>query len=184
MPFGLKNAPATFQRAMDVILASVNWKYALVYLDDIVIFSNTFEEHLQHFRSVLQLLQTAGVSLRLDKCTFFTKSINYLGHVVRPGKLAAAMDTCKAVEGFPEPRTITDVRSFLGLCNVFRRFVKDFARIAAPLNAMLKKDRPATFDDLTDDDFNIDPLQTTFFKAGRDPWAWGSWTYCPKLRKN
>ena len=65
------------------------------------------------------------------------------------------MDTCKAVEGFPEPRTITDVRSFLGLCNVLRRFVKDFGRIAAPLNAMLKKDRPTTFDDITDNEREV-----------------------------
>ena len=87
MPFGLKNAPATFQRAVDIILSRVKWQHALVYLDDAIVYSRTVEAHFEPVREVLTLLQAAGVSLKLRKCSFFETSVDYLGHVVRPGKL-------------------------------------------------------------------------------------------------
>jgi len=152
MPFGLKNAPATFQRVMDVILSSVRWQFALVYLDDIFVFSTTVEDHFDHVRTVLGLLKDAGVTLRLDKCHFFSEAVDYLGHVVRPGRLAVSSKTCDAVRCFKPLRSTTDVRSFLGLCNVFRRFVPNFARVSAPLNDKLRKGEPARFAGLTDEE--------------------------------
>ena len=148
MPFGLRNAPATFQRAMDVILASVRWQVALVYLDDVIIFSKSYRAHLEHVATVLSLLKSAGVTLKLAKCHFFSQEVDYLGHVIFPGKLAVSTKTCEAVERFRPLRTTTDVRSFLGLCNVFRRFMPNFARMSAPLNKKLEKGQPAKFDEL------------------------------------
>ena len=87
MPFGLQNAPATFQRAVDIILSGVKWKTALVYLDDVIVYSRTVTEHMAHVREILQLLHTAGMSLKLAKCAFFHTSVTYLEHVIGPGRL-------------------------------------------------------------------------------------------------
>lgn len=88
LPFGLCNAPATFQRAMDMILAGVRWQICLVYLDDIIVFSRSPEEHIGHLGQVFKLLADAGVSLKASKCHLFTQEVEYLGHVVRPGRLS------------------------------------------------------------------------------------------------
>ena len=98
MPFGLKNAPATFQRAVDIILSRVKWKTALVYLDDVIIYSKTVTEHFAHVREVLRLLRDAGVSLKLSKCAFFENSVTYLGHVIRPRRLEVERRNVVAIE--------------------------------------------------------------------------------------
>ena len=154
MPFGLCNAPATFQRAMDVILSRYKWQNCLIYLDDIVIFSSSLDEHLKDVENILSTLRNAGLSLKLNKCEFFTRSVNYLGHVVRPGKLEVASKTCKSVQEFLEPTTQTELRSFLGLCNVYRRFVKNFARISSPLNDLLTKGRPKELEPFTEAEYS------------------------------
>ena len=98
MPFGLRNAPASFQRAIDIILSSVRFKSVMVYLDDIVIFSKTPEEHLDNLETVLELLQKAGLTIRLNKCFFMHEKIEYLGHIVKPGQLQVAPKTTEAVQ--------------------------------------------------------------------------------------
>jgi hypothetical protein len=87
MHFGLRNAPATFQRVVDIVLSGLTWKSCLVYLDDIIIYSQTMEDHLNHLHDVLTLLGQAGLSLNLAKCHFLQETLDYLGHVIRPGKL-------------------------------------------------------------------------------------------------
>ena len=139
LPFGLRNAPATSQRAIDVILSGVKWKTCLVYLDDVIIFSPDRKSHLKHVDDALYLLRKAGLSLKLRKCRFFSEMVDYLGHVIRPGRLGVAERNTEALRHAAPPRTQTELRSFLGLCNVYRRFVPKFPAIAAPLNAYLTK---------------------------------------------
>ena len=147
MPFRLRNAPATFQRALDIILSGLRWQTCPIYLDDVIIFSKDTNEHVAHVDEVLTLLRSAGVSLKLKKCEFFQPKVDYLGHVITPGELAVATENTKAFEYAAVPRNATQVRSFLGAANVYRRFVKNFSGIAKPLNEMLKKDANPTWDD-------------------------------------
>jgi Reverse transcriptase (RNA-dependent DNA polymerase) len=134
MPFGFCNAPATFQRALDMLLSKVKWKYALVYLDDIIIYSESLEEHFEQLDSVLSILRKAGATLKLSKCHLFQPSVDYIGHVVYPGKLAVAQKNIDTLAQAHHRSTRTELRSFLGMCNVYRKFVSGFAKIAAPLN--------------------------------------------------
>ena len=135
IPFGLCNAPATFQRKVDMMLSGYRWRTCLVYLDDIIVFSNTKEDHFTHVRENLTILKEAGFSMKLRKCNFFAQSVDYLGHAIRPGKIEVASKNTEAVQGFKEPRTQTELRS----CNVYRRFVPNFGRTPAALNALLRK---------------------------------------------
>ena len=126
MPFGLRNTPVTFPRALDITL-SVRWKPCFVYIDDVLIFTKKEEEHFAQVSHVLTLLEEAGVKLELKKCFFFHERVEYLGHAIKSGRLSVANDakaTCAVREArFPE--SITQLQSFLRACNVYRRFVKD-----------------------------------------------------------
>jgi len=133
MPFGLMNTPATFQRALDMILSGVKWKSCLISLDDVIVYSKTEEEHVGHVDRVLRLLRDAGVTLRLPKCRIFRKTVEYLGHEIKPGRLEVMDAHTRALREAPFPTTRTQVWSFVGMCNVFRRFVPNVFRMAAPL---------------------------------------------------
>ena len=139
MPFGLCNAPATYQRSIDILLSGFKWKSCLVYLDDIIIYSRSFDDHLSHVVEILDTLASNGLTLKLRKCHFFKSSVDYLGHVIRPGYLEVAEKNTEAVRKAVYPRTQTELKSFLGSCNVYRRFIPNFARVAAPLNSLLRK---------------------------------------------
>ena len=149
LPFGLRNAPATFQRAMDIILSKVRWKYVLVYLDDIIVFSDNVQKHLRHLESVFRMLKGAGATLRLEKCDFFKREVKYLGHILRPGKLAIYGKNLEAITKALPPKNKTQTRSFLGMCNVYRRFVKGYTLVARPLTLKTVKDHPESWDSLS-----------------------------------
>jgi hypothetical protein len=153
MPFGLCNAPATFQRLMQNCLGELNLNYCLIYLDDIVIFSRTARGHIQRLRVVLERLREHGFKLKPQKCNLFCSEVEYLGHLVTAAGAKPSARNIAAIVGVPVPATVTDVRSFLGLANHYRRFVKGFAKIARPLieltsgpNAGLKN-APVALDD-------------------------------------
>lgn len=142
MPFRLRNAPGTFQRTMDFILSTVKWRFALVYFDDIAVFSKSPEEYIEHVRHVFTLLSDAAITLKLKKRCFFTDTIDYLGGlIIRPRQLEIAPNTTVAIRGLEPPTSLTELRLFLGMCKEFRRFVPNFARIAAPLKKRLRKDQ-------------------------------------------
>lgn len=139
-PFGLSNAPATYQRLMECVLRNLTYKICLIYLDDILVYSKTFPEHLNHLRQVFDRLRHANLKLKPSKCKFACNKVHYLGHVVSSEGIAPDEDKISTVKDFPRPHNVKTVRSFLGLANYYRRFVKDFAKIAAPLNQLLRKD--------------------------------------------
>jgi transposase InsO family protein len=139
MPFGLANAPATFQRTMDVLLTGLNWKICLVYIDDIMVFSSSFEEHLEHLREVFERLKAANFTIKLSKCYFGKSEAQYLGHIVSRDGVKPDPSKIAAVENFSVPQTLTDVRSFLGIVNYYHRFVPDLGTLAEPLYYLMKK---------------------------------------------
>ena len=141
LPFGLTNAPSSFQRLMESVLRGLNYKIALCYIDDILIFSRSFTEHLEHIREVFLRLRSANLRLKPSKCDFATKSVKFLGHVITRDGISPNPEKISAVKNFPIPKCAKEVRSFLGLANYYRRFVNSFAKIAAPLNALLCKDK-------------------------------------------
>ena len=140
VPFGLCNASATFSRLMDRVLAGLHWETCLFYLDDIIVFSSTWEEHLARLRQVFERLRHANLKLGADKCTFAAKEVNYLGHRVTEEGLLPDSSLLAAIREIPPPETATEVRSFLGLAGYYRHYVKGFAAIAAPLHALTRKD--------------------------------------------
>jgi len=145
LPFGLVNAPASFQRALDIILSGLRWQTCLVYLDVVIVFSWTVEDHIRHLCEVLLMLEKAGVSLKLSKCHLFQQEVECLGHVVRPGQLLVNQKNIKSLAQALPPRSQTELKSFVGMCNVYRSLIKDDAHIAKPLTKLISKKLPHVF---------------------------------------
>jgi len=141
-PFGLINPLATSQRALVIILSGVKWQSCLIYLDDVIVSSKMEKEHIGHVDHALRLLREAGVTLCLPKGRFFRTTVEYLGHEIKPGRLGVMDANTRALRGAHCPTTRTQVRSFVGLCNVFCRFVPNFAGMAAPLTDLMGSTAP------------------------------------------
>jgi hypothetical protein len=140
LPFGLTNAPATFQALMNNVLRPFLDDFVVVYLDDICIYSKTPEEHLKHVETVLSLLKKHRLYVGLDKCTFGQDEIDFLGHVISKDGIKTDPKKVEAVVNWPTPRTVRDVRAFLGLTGYYRRFIQHYAHKALPLTELTKQE--------------------------------------------
>ena len=148
MPFGLTNAPATFQRLMDKLFTG--WNFVFIYLDDILIASKSFSEHITHITQVLQRLQEAGLKVKPSKCVFGEKQVDYLGFNISARGVCPTHKNMLAVKEFPHPTTVKEVKRFLGLANFYRRHLQNMGVICRPLTALTRKDKhtgqPVTFE--------------------------------------
>jgi transposase InsO family protein len=142
MAFGLSGAPSTFQRVMDAMLVGLRDVDVLVYLDDLLIFSETIEEHVRRMRLVFDRIRQANFKLNVDKCTFAVPEVAYLGHVVNKNGVAPDPGKVFVIKNFPKPRTVKEVRSFLGLSGYYRAFIQNYAAMSRPLTQLTKKDVP------------------------------------------
>ena len=154
MPFGLRNAPTTYQRMMCKVLQGLNWKILLVYMDDIIIFSSTFEEHLDHLKQVFERLQEANLTLKPGKCKFAAEKVLYLGHQISENGIEVNTDKTAVITSFPPPKTQKQVRTFLGMCNYYRKFISNYSQIAAPMYSLLKADATFKWTEICERAFN------------------------------
>lgn len=139
MPFGLCNAPATFQRLMQAVLAGLEWDICFDYIDDILIASRTFEDHLRHLRQVFDRLRQAGLRLKPKKCSLLREEVLYLGHVVSYEGVRPDPEKVEKMKHYPVPTDVSKVRQFLGLASYYRKFIQNFSKIAHPLHELTKK---------------------------------------------
>ena len=134
MPFGLCGAPSTFQRLMEAVLGGMQWESCMIYLDDIIVFGRSFQEHNRRLQEVFKKLRTAGLKMKPQKCQFLRKELRYLCHIVSPDGIRTDPEKTKAVKEWPTPSSAEEVRQFLGLASYYRRFIRNFANLAARLH--------------------------------------------------
>lgn len=161
--FGLCGAPGTFQGAMNTTLAPLLRRCVVVFFDDILVYSNSFEEHVHNLRAVLQLLAQDQWQVKLSKCSFVKNQINYLGHVISKGSVATDPSKIQAVLNWSQPANVKELRSFLGLAGYYRKFVKFFAVLARPLTDLLKKN--VLFVWTSDHDVAFQELKSALYSA-------------------
>jgi hypothetical protein len=163
MPFGLTNAPATFQGIMNTIFAEQLRKYVLVFVDDILIYSESFEAHQNHLQQVFQILRANQLFIKKSKCTFAQPQLEYLGHII--GEQGVQTDPAKiqAVQDWPNPTNHKQLRGFLGLSGYYRKFIKNYGAISRPLTDLLKKNTPFVWTPALQESF--DTLKTALVEA-------------------
>ncbi|XP_043687813.1 uncharacterized protein LOC122639038 [Telopea speciosissima] len=147
MPFGLSNAPSTFMRLMNQVLKPFMGKFVVVYFDDILIYSRSTVEHMKHLREVLTVLRENQLFANPKKCTFFEERLLFLGFVVSSKGIHVDADKVRAVSEWPSPTTVREVQSFLGLASFYRRFIRNFSTMVAPISECLKKGKFSWTDD-------------------------------------
>lgn len=139
MPFGLKNAPSTFQRLMNSILREFINKICVVYMDDILVFSTSLEEHISNLKIIFGTLKKSGLKLQIDKCNFLNKETEYLGHILTPQGVKPNPEKITVIQNLKLPTTQKQIKSFLGITGFYRKFIKDYAKIALPILKYSKK---------------------------------------------
>lgn len=155
MPFGLKNAPATFQRLMDQVLCGLQGLELFVYLDDIVLYASSLREHEIKFKKLAERLKSANLKLQPDKCEFLRKEVTYLGHIISEDGVKPDPSKIKAVKEFPQPQNAKAIKQFLGLAGYYRRFIPNFSKTAKPLTDLLKKDAPFVWEKQQSEAFDL-----------------------------
>ena len=141
MSFGLTNAPAYFMNLMNSVFMEYLDKFVVVFIDDILIYSKSDEEHAQHLRLVLGTLRKHRLYAKFSKCAFWLEQVGFLGHVLSAGGIAVDPSKIQDVLNWNQPKNVSDIRSFLGLAGYYRRFIKDFSKIARPMTQLLKKEK-------------------------------------------
>lgn len=147
MPFGLCNAPATFERLMETVLKGLSWKTCLVYLDDIIVVGKNVEDHMRNLEEVFKRMREANLKFSPKKCNLFRKEVSFLGHIISGKGVAVDPEKTRAVSEWPVPKDQHELRSFLGLCTYYRRYVLGFANIAKPLTRLTEKDQKFVWDE-------------------------------------
>lgn len=140
MPFGLCNAPSSFQATMNSTFGPYLRKFIIIFFDDILIYSKTFSEHLEHLKTTFEVLSINQFFLKLSKCSFATSQVDYLGHIVSRRGVEPVPTKIEAIQQWPTPQSARAVWGFLGLLGFYRRFIKGYTTIAAPLTVLLAKD--------------------------------------------
>ena len=163
LPFGLTSAPSTFERLMEKVLRGLHWKTLLIYLDDVVVFSGTVHEHLTRLQEVFERLRQAGLKLKPSKCELFKRQVKYLGHIVSGNGVSTDPEKVEAIQNWPVPRTVTEVRAFLGMTGYYRRFIAGYADIARPLHKLTGKKVDFTWD--TDTHASFEKLKQRLVEA-------------------
>ena len=172
MPFGLTNAPATFQAFINNVLREYLDDCVVVYLDDILIFSKSLEDHRRHVHMVLKKLDEADLRVAPDKSFFERQEVEFLGFIVKPNEIRMDPEKIKSIQTWPTPKTVKDIQSFLGFGNFYRRFIKGYSAITNPLTALTRKEVPfewkepqqQAFDTLKER-FTTEPVLVTFDPA-------------------
>ncbi len=136
MPFGCMNAPATFQHLMESCMGDLYFRYCLLYLDDIIVFSRTYEEHLEWLEAVFSRLKEAGLKLKPSKCSFFQRELKYLEHIISKDGVRIDPEKIRVIQDWPVPKNVKELQSFLGFARFYHRFVQGFSKIAKPLHAL------------------------------------------------
>jgi hypothetical protein len=155
MPFELTNAPNTFMRLINKVLCLFIGKFVVIYFDDILIYSKSLDGHIEYLRAVFGALREARLFANIEKCTFCTDRVVFLGYVVTPQGIEVDEAKIEAIKSWPIPTTLTQLRSFLGLMRFYQCFVRDFSIIAAPLNDLMKKSVPFYWGVAQEHSFNI-----------------------------
>jgi len=154
MPFSLTNAPVAFQQFMNNIFSNLLDVCVVIYLDDILIYSNNMSEHHWHVKEVLKCLHKAGLYVKAEKCEFHSESVEYLGYILSPSGLTMSDDKVKIIQDWPEPKKVKDIQSFLGFTNFYRQFIFNYLDIVILLTHLTQKDIPWKFDSSCKDAFN------------------------------
>ena len=142
MPFGLCNAPSTFQRCMELIFWGMQWKTLLIYLDDIILHSSSLDDHFDKINEALSRLNNAGLKLKPYKCEFLKAEVVYLGHVICKDGIKPNPKVIESVKNWKTPETVKEVQKYLGLCSYYRRYVPQFSEKASPLSSLTRKNTP------------------------------------------
>jgi hypothetical protein len=154
MPFGLTCAPATFQSAMNNIFASIIRKFVLVFVDDILIYSSDLAQHVDHLQQVFSILKENHLFVKRSKCSFAQTSLEYLGHIVSASGVSTDPAKITAVQNWPQPTNVKQLKGFLGLAGYYRKFIRNFSVISRPLSDLLKKNVPFVWNKYTEDSFH------------------------------
>jgi hypothetical protein len=142
MPFGVTNAPAIFMDYMNQIFNPFLDKFVVVFIDDILIYSKSYEEHKDHLRQVLQILREKKLYAKLSKCELWLGEVKFLGHVISKEGIAVDPTKVETVLSWEQPKSVTEIQSFVGWAGYYRRFIEGFAKIVAPLTQLTRKDQP------------------------------------------